>query len=65
MKVTADTGKCVSSGQCVLTAPEIFDQREEDGLVVVLDAEPPPALHALARESELQCPVAAIRLLDT
>ncbi|MFE3946199.1 ferredoxin, partial [Streptomyces sp. NPDC059118] len=35
MKVTVDQNKCVASGQCVLSAPDVFDQREEDGIVVL------------------------------
>lgn len=40
MKIIADTGKCVGSGQCALTAPDLFDQREEDGTVLVLNSAP-------------------------
>ncbi|HEY3466617.1 MAG TPA: ferredoxin, partial [Amycolatopsis sp.] len=40
MKISVDTESCVSSGQCVLLAPETFDQNEEDGKVVVLAPEP-------------------------
>ncbi|MBK0866829.1 (4Fe-4S)-binding protein [Saccharopolyspora sp. HNM0986] len=29
MKVTADERKCCGSGQCVLLAPEVFDQRDD------------------------------------
>ena len=32
MKVTVDQDKCVSSGQCVLNAMDLFDQRDEDGV---------------------------------
>ncbi len=42
MKVTVDQDKCVSSGQCVLNASEVFDQRDEDGVVVLLEPEPAP-----------------------
>jgi ferredoxin len=40
MKVTIDTDKCISAGQCVLVAPDVFDQRDEDGLVILLNASP-------------------------
>ena len=40
MKIFADTDKCVGAGQCVHVAPELFDQGEDDGVVVVLDPEP-------------------------
>jgi len=29
MKVTVDQDKCVSSGQCVVAAAGVFDQRDE------------------------------------
>jgi ferredoxin len=32
MKVFVDQDTCVASGQCVLTAADVFDQRDEDGL---------------------------------
>ncbi|OLT29766.1 ferredoxin [Nocardiopsis sp. CNR-923] len=35
MRLFADRGLCVGSGMCVLTAPGVFDQDDEDGLVVV------------------------------
>ena len=41
MKVKVDQARCVASGNCVLTAPEVFDQRDEDGIVVLLDPSPP------------------------
>ena len=41
MKVTIDTAKCIASGQCVLNAPDVFDQRDEDGIVVLLNPNPP------------------------
>lgn len=42
MKITVDEEKCCGAGQCVLIAPEVFDQRDEDGIVALLDATPPP-----------------------
>jgi ferredoxin len=62
MKVTVEADKCVAAGQCVLLAPQVFDQREEDGAVVLLDAEPAPDLHAAVRDAEALCPAAAIHL---
>ena len=62
MKITVDTGSCVSSGQCVLLAPETFDQNEDDGTVVLLTEEPSAAERDAVRQAELTCPAAAIRL---
>ncbi|MEV5878564.1 ferredoxin [Streptomyces sp. NPDC052101] len=62
MKIVADTDKCVGAGQCVRTAPELFDQGEDDGVVVVLDAEPGDALRPVADEAVDLCPARALSL---
>ena len=64
MKVSANQDRCCSSGLCVMTAPAVFDQREEDGVVVVLAVSPPPADHALVREAMVACPTGAISVED-
>ncbi|MEV7941290.1 MULTISPECIES: ferredoxin [unclassified Kitasatospora] len=60
MKVIVDQHKCVASGQCVLTAPEVFDQREEDGIVVLLTETPPDHLMGDIRQAAVLCPAQAI-----
>lgn len=60
MKVRADQDKCIASGQCVLLAPDVFDQRDEDGVVVLRDPEPKAELHADVREAAQVCPSLAI-----
>jgi ferredoxin len=65
MHVEVDVPKCVASGQCVLLAPDVFDQRDEDGMVVLLDDAPPAGLHDAVRESAAVCPAAAIRLVES
>ena len=40
MKVKVDQDKCISSGQCVSHASEVFDQRDEDGVAVLLTENP-------------------------
>ncbi|WP_405743535.1 ferredoxin [Streptomyces sp. NBC_01525] len=62
MRVTVDQDKCCGAGSCVLSAPDVFDQRDEDGIVVLLDALPPAALHEAVREAAAVCPAAAIAL---
>ncbi|MEX5261574.1 ferredoxin [Kocuria sp. CPCC 205263] len=63
MRVSVDDTRCCSSGQCAALAPEVFDQREEDGVVILLDVAPPEAAHDAVREAAMACPAAAI-LLD-
>jgi ferredoxin len=60
MRVTVDRERCASAGMCALTAPEVFDQSEDDGRVVLLAAEPPTAHHAKVRQAAMLCPSQAI-----
>jgi ferredoxin len=60
VKITVDQDKCCGAGTCVLLAPDVFDQRDEDGIVVLLDSSPPAALHSLVAEAASVCPAAAI-----
>lgn len=62
MRVKVDEKKCCGAGQCVMLAPKVFDQREEDGIVVLLDATPDRSLHVIVREAASVCPAAAIQL---
>lgn len=64
MRIEVDTEKCVGGGQCVLAASEVFDQRDEDGIVVLLIETPPPELHEKVRRATALCPAAAIRLIE-
>jgi ferredoxin len=47
-----------------LTAADVFDQREEDGAVVLLDAEPPPASYQDVRQAADLCPSLAITISE-
>ena len=60
MKVTVDQDKCVSSGQCVLNASDVFDQRDDDGVVVLLVESPLHELSDNARRFSAACPALAI-----
>lgn len=62
MKVTIDQEKCCAAGTCVTLAPDVFDQRDEDGVVILLNAQPPADLHAIVREAANVCPAMAIVL---
>ena len=64
MKVTVDQEKCCGAGTCVLVAPDVFDQGEDDGIVILLDPTPAPELHAAVREAASVCPAVAIMLSE-
>lgn len=62
MRVVVDRDRCRGAGQCALTAPEVFDQSEDDGTVVVLDEEPAPELETKVRRAAQLCPNSVITL---
>ncbi|GEB47995.1 MULTISPECIES: ferredoxin [Streptomyces] len=63
MRVEVDRPRCVASGQCVLVAPDVFDQ-DDDGIVVTLDERPDAPRHEDVREAAAICPAAAIALRE-
>ncbi|MER8569351.1 ferredoxin [Mesorhizobium sp. M0924] len=65
MRVVVDQDLCGTTGQCVLTLPGTFRQREPDGVAEVCVATVPQALHAAVRLVANQCPVAAIRVIES
>ena len=64
MRVIVDQDRCIASGQCVLTADAVFDQ-QEDGTVLLLDADPPAELHDDVRQAEALCPAQSITVLES
>ena len=63
VKVAADRDLCISAGNCVMSAPAVFDQ-DDDGIVVVLVDEIPDDELDHAREAVKLCPSEALRLSD-
>jgi ferredoxin len=64
MHIVIDEEKCCGAGQCVLAAPDVFDQRDEDGVVILLDADPGAEQHAAVREAAALCPAAVIAVQE-
>ncbi|MBO8200539.1 ferredoxin [Streptomyces smyrnaeus] len=60
--LSVDRGRCAGAGMCALTAPEVFDQDDEEGLVVLLRPAPAPEHRAAARTAVGLCPAGAITL---
>jgi ferredoxin len=64
MRVAVDQEKCISAGQCVAAAPDVFDQRDEDGVVVLVKAAPDAAEENDVRRAAGFCPALAIQIQD-
>ena len=63
MRITADRDVCIGAGMCVMNAEEVFDQ-DDDGIVVVLEAEVPPEHADAAARAVAGCPSGALRRVD-
>lgn len=64
MKIDTDQEVCCGSGLCASTAPRVFDQREEDGIVVALTTEPAEADYHAVRAAAAACPTSAITVTE-
>jgi ferredoxin len=62
-RISVDTGKCIGSAQCVLAAPDVFDQ-DDDGFVMVLEENPDGEAAVTARTARGICPAQAISVHD-
>lgn len=62
MRIRVDRKSCCGAGNCAMAAPEVFDQDERDGLVVVLRPSPSPEQTPLAVRAADLCPAHAIRI---
>lgn len=64
MKIVIDEARCVAAGQCVAAAPDVFDQRDEDGIAVLLDEDPSEDLYDDVRHAAAVCPALAIQIIE-
>jgi ferredoxin len=62
LKVSVDRDRCCGAGQCVLLAPDVFDQDEDDARVLLLEPEPAEKDHVMVAEAAAVCPTGAISL---
>jgi len=58
MRINADTRRCVGAGQCVLAAPDIFDQ-DDQATVLLLVLDPGGQLDLVLQAAD-SCPSGAI-----
>ena len=59
-----DEDACIGAGNCMRTAPDVFDQGE-DGFVVLLDDNPPSELDEDVLLARRLCPARAITLKES
>lgn len=64
MKIQVDRAKCCGSGQCVFRVPEVFDQDEDDGIVLLLQPDPPAIFHDEVLMAANLCPSLAITIVE-
>ncbi|MFD0902712.1 ferredoxin [Actinomadura sediminis] len=63
-RLSIDRDACRGAGQCAYNAPDLFDQDEDEGLVVLLNAEPSAAQLPAARRAAGACPNRVIVLSE-
>ncbi|WP_058042042.1 ferredoxin [Streptomyces roseifaciens] len=63
MRIEIDKDLCCGAGTCVLLAPDVFDQNDEDGTVILLDATPGAEQRAAVEEAVVRCPTAVISIM--
>jgi ferredoxin len=59
VKITVKEDACVGSGQCALVAESLFDQ-DDNGIVVLLKADPDASEETAAKKAASLCPARAI-----
>lgn len=64
MKITVNRETCIGAAQCSQSAPQVFTQDQDEGLVELLDPSPPEEEHDNARAAEDLCPSASIEITE-
>jgi ferredoxin len=64
VRVIASTQKCISGGNCVLACSDVFEQRDSDGTVHVLNERPALALLQKVRQAVDLYPAQVFTLED-
>ena len=62
IRIHVDQERCVGAGHCVRVAASVFDQRDDDGIVVLLSHEAPDDMRTKLERAEELCPSQAIRI---
>jgi len=64
MKVKVDQHNCIGAGNCAQLAPKVFSQREEDGVVILLDETPEESEADNVAKAVKICPAQAISVSE-
>ncbi|MFG2812090.1 ferredoxin [Streptomyces sp. NPDC048410] len=64
LRIAVDLERCCGSGMCALTAPGVFDQRDSDGRVVLLEQFASKNMEDSVKLASENCPCAAISFGD-
>lgn len=64
MKVSIVRDRCVGAGRCVVAAPEVFDQDDDDGIAILLTDSPAPGTRAAVADAANLCPGRAIHVTE-
>jgi len=62
IRIHVDEDKCIGAGHCVRASAKVFDQRDDDGIVVLLVGDTGNELEPELRKAERLCPSQAIRI---
>ncbi|HEM7839471.1 ferredoxin [Burkholderia multivorans] len=62
LRVSVNQDVCVGAGLCVLSTSDVFDQRDEDGVVKLLQTEPDDSLYEKVLGAARKCPSKAIKV---
>jgi ferredoxin len=62
MRVVVDYDRCEGNGRCALAAPEVFEVREDQAVVLI--ERPGEELRAKVERAVRVCPRQAIRIVD-
>ncbi|MDT5032381.1 MAG: ferredoxin [Mycobacterium sp.] len=60
MHISLERDRCIGAGQCVLSAPDVFDQTD-DGLVVLLTSDVTETEVDAVEQAGRHCPSGTIR----
>jgi ferredoxin len=63
MGIVIDRSLCIGAGMCVLSAPGVFDQDPDEGLVAQVDGVVPDAADPAVRRAVDTCPSGAVSLV--